>query len=237
MVGRSTHAPDAAADNGRVRFAVERDPSEYRGTGGVLRDLAKDYRDEDYLLVGNGAQILIEPLADLAAALAAEAGDVSIIGHLDGTPSGLMLLRCGVLRTIPEAGFIDMKEQALPMIAESYRVGVVQRPEPTGLPVRTLGDYIHALRVHHQQAAGGAVTTNPFEENLDSTFSIVQQGATVDNSAYLHDSVVLSGARVEPGAMLVRSLVCPGAIVRRNRAVVDQLVAATPRADAKGAGR
>ena len=237
VVGRSTRMPEHSADNGRLRFSVERDPYEYRGTGGVLRDLAADYRDDDYLLVGNGAQVLIDPLTDLADELAADAGDVSLIAHQDGTPSGLMLLRCGVLRLIPEAGFVDMKEQALPLIAASYRVGVVQRRTPTGLPVRTLADYVYALRAHHQRVTGGPALANPFDENLDSTFSIVQPDATVDRSAYLYDSVVLGGARVEAGAMLVRSLVCPGAVVRRDRRVVDQLVAASPRSGEKGGGR
>src|SRR5690606_20299334 len=98
-----------------------RDPVEYRGIGGVLRDLAGDYHRDDYILVANAAQLLLSPLSELATLLAESdadgPADVSLISHRDGTPSGLMLIRCGSLWCIPQVGYVDMKEQALPMIA------------------------------------------------------------------------------------------------------------------------
>ena len=36
-------------------FRVERDQSEYRGTGGVLRDLAQKYEPDDLILVANAS--------------------------------------------------------------------------------------------------------------------------------------------------------------------------------------
>src|SRR6266568_3095755 len=53
---------------------IERDPFDFRGTGGVLRDLACQYSAGDYLLVANAAQVLCEPLADLASALSTMGG-------------------------------------------------------------------------------------------------------------------------------------------------------------------
>ena len=41
-------------------------------------------------------------------------------------------------------------------------------------------------------------------------FAIVEQGATVDPRAHVHDAVVLRGAVVEAGGVAVRSLICPG---------------------------
>lgn len=209
-------------------FRVERDSSEYRGTGGVLRDIANDYGDHDVLLVANAAQVLLEPLPSLAAALRAEGGDVTVVSHADGTPGGLMLVRCGSLRCIPASGFVDMKEQGLPRIAAAgFGARVLHRRRPTGLPLRTLQDYVLALRHRHdRRQAIGAAAADPLDEDWAPAFSIIEPGADVGPSARVHDSVVLAGGVVEDGAVLVRSVVCPGGVVRRDKAAVDQFVTA-----------
>jgi N-acetylglucosaminyldiphosphoundecaprenol N-acetyl-beta-D-mannosaminyltransferase len=205
-------------------FRVERDLSDFRGTGGVLHDLAGDYEDDDLLLVANAAQVLLDPLTSIAESLACTGGDVAVVAHDDGTPSGMMLLKCKTLRLIPPRGFVDMKEQALPLIASQYDVRVMRRRRPTGLPVRSLGDYIGALRLHHRDKSGRGPAGDPLAEDWGPTFSLVESGASVDHSARIHDSVVLSGARVEPGAVLVRSVVCGGVVVGRDRTAVDRIV-------------
>jgi N-acetylglucosaminyldiphosphoundecaprenol N-acetyl-beta-D-mannosaminyltransferase len=201
-------------------YRMERDTSEYRGTGGLLANLAVDYDDDDMILVGNAAQVLLDPLPALAMALMKTRGVVSLIGHRDGEPSGLMLITCRTLRLIPRLGFVDMKEQALPIIASKYDVRVVQCRRPTGLAIRTLSDYIAALRALHQPTRAAA--TDPWAEDWKSTFAIVEPGATVSPSARIHDSVVLAGATVEPNAVVVRSVVA--GTVRRDREAVDQFV-------------
>ena len=205
---------------------IERDRSAYRGTGGVLHDVSNDYDPDDLILVANAAQVLLDPLADVVAALRREGGDVSLVSHSDGTPTGLMLVRCAALQSIPGEGFVDMKEQALPRIACSFDARVLNRRRPSGLPLRTLEDYILALRCHHRSRDAGACTpsADPLAEDWSPAFGIVERGATADGSARLHDSVVLAGGVVEPGAVLVRSLVCPGGIVRRDKTAVDQVV-------------
>jgi len=220
------NAPDPlSADAGHYgEFRVERDLSDFRGTGGVLHDLAAQYDDEDLILVANAAQVLLDPLPSIAAELHARKSDVAVVSHEDGTPSGLMLVSCRALRMIPSRGFVDMKEQALPLIASKYDVRVLHRRRPTGLPVRSLSDYIQALRFHHRQKNGRHSENDPLAEDWSPTFSLVETGAHVDASARLHDSVVLRGARVEPGAVVVRSVVCPDATVGRDRTAVDRLV-------------
>ena len=84
----------------RAAYSVERDLSEYRGTGGVLRDLAGEYGDDDLLLVCNAAQVLMEPLTVIARALAHKGADVALVAHDDGTPTGAMLLSVKTLRLI-----------------------------------------------------------------------------------------------------------------------------------------
>jgi hypothetical protein len=198
----------------------ERDPIDFRGTGGVLRDLAVAYSDDDCLLVANAAQVLLDPLPDLVRRMAALDSDVALISHTDGTPAGLMLVRCASLRQVPEKGFIDMKEQALTRIAAEHVVSVLPRSRPAGLLIRTLPEYIRALRCYH----GGArqvEAADAFAEEYQPAFSIVEPGASVHPSARLHDSIILKGGLVEADAVVVRSIVCAGSVLRRGRAAVD----------------
>ena len=226
MVSQRSPEPASAEPRHYGRFRVERDLSEYRGTGGVLHDLAKDYADDDLVLVANAAQILFEPLAAIADALERTGGDVTVVSHEDGTPSGLMLVACKTLREIPETGYVDMKEQALPQVAERFDVRVLERRRPTGVPIRTLEDYIQALRYHHRRKAGKRASIDPLSEDWNPTFALVEPGAQVDPTARVHDSVVLKDAVVEAGAVLVRSVVCSAAFLRRDRTAVETFVTA-----------
>ena len=205
-----------------VRYQMERDSAEFRGTGGLLGNIAVDYEDDDLILVGNAVQVLLDPLSALLTSLRKTRGTVGLIGHRDGEPSNLMLINCRALRVIPKVGFVDMKEQALPIISSSFDVRVVQCRRPTGLTIRTLSDYIAALRALHQPVR--ATATDPWAESWQSTFSIVENGATVSPSARIHDSVILSGGTVEPGSVVVRSVVT--GTVKHDRKIVDQCVGA-----------
>ena len=223
MVDRTSPEPISAAVKYFGTFRVERDQSEYRGTGGVLGDMAANYHDDDLILVANAAQILLDPLISLATSLDKKHGDITVISHRDGTPSGMMLVTCKTLRLIPSEGFVDMKEQAMPLIAQSFAVEVVHCRRPTGLPIRSVVDYLTALRFYHMRKAG-KILADPLAEDWQPSFGIVEEGAIIDPSVRVHDSVILRGGVVEPGATLVRSVVCPSAIVRRDRTVVDDFI-------------
>lgn len=222
MLDREAIEPAAAVAQNGVVLSIERDPYAFRGTGGVLRDLADAYRDDDYLLVANAGQLLNDSLSKLVAELAERGGDVAVMAHRDGTPSGLMLVKCGSLRVLPTNGFIDMKEQALPLIARSHRVEVVQKETASGLVIRNVQDYIGALRRHHQRLAGIDEEMGAFAEDWRPAFEIVESGARAEG-ARIHDSVVLKGARVEAGAVIVRSVVCNGSWVRKGSMVADDV--------------
>lgn len=209
---------------------AERDPFELRGTGGILRDVAAEYGDDDFLMVAGGAQLLAQPFMNVLADFFASDADVVVSSQQDGAPSSFMLIRCRCLRVIPTAGFIDMKEQALPLIAGKHRIVVRTYDRPLGLPLRTESQYIAALRWYHRCAAGGAGHDNPFEEDWQPRFAIVEDPPAVDTGAIIHDSVVLRGGRVGRGAAVARSVVCPGASVRPEAVVTDSLIA-------RGSGR
>jgi hypothetical protein len=227
MVNRNTPEPSSAAPIYYGKFRVERDLSEYRGTGGVLRDLCADFSDDDLILICNAAQVLLDPLVAVATALDKKTGDFTVVSHNDGTPSGVMLASCKTLRMIPENGFVDLKEQALSLISTTYDVTVLHCRRPTGLPIRSLADYIVAMRHFHHRRAGRAQSADPLSENWMPSFAVVEGGAVVDPRAHVHDSVVLKGGTVEAGAVVVRSIVCPGGVVKKDRHAVDQLVSAT----------
>src|SRR5439155_1548879 len=186
--------------------------------------LAADYSDDDLILVCNAAQILLDPLAAIATALDRKVGDVTIVSHKDGTPSGVQLVSCKCLRLIPDSGFVDMKEQALPLIASKFDVTVMHRRRPTALPIRSLADYVMAMRHYHRRRLGQVAQSDPLAEDGQPAFAIVEQGATVDARAHVHDSVVLKGGVVEAGAVVVRSIVCPGGVVKKDKSAVDLLV-------------
>jgi hypothetical protein len=230
MIDRTAAEPVAPpqSDRAAVSVSIERDPFDYRGTGGVLRDLAGAYGDDDVLVVANAAQVLLEPLTGIVFELAEMAADVAFVSYVDGTVGGIFLVRCAALRNLPAAGFVDMKEQALPAIARSHTVKVLQKQRATALPIRMLSDYTSALRRHHRLLAGRDQIGDPFDEDWEPAFAIAEDGAQVDASARLHDSVVLRGGRVEADAVLVHSIVCPGGVLRRRQMQVDDLVEAGP---------
>ncbi|MCC6682526.1 MAG: hypothetical protein IT445_16625 [Phycisphaeraceae bacterium] len=224
IVDRTTPTPAANRWNGRCEVSFEQDPFEFRGTGGLLCDLARQYEDDDYLLVINAPQVLYEPLAILTESLGHLAADVALLRQPDGTPGGVMLLRCGALRAIPRVGFVDLNEQALPLIARAHDVRICNYANPTGLAIRTLTGYLEAVREYHRRLSGRGDAGDPTAEDWAATFSLIEPGAQVSASAVVHDSIVLSGAKVDDQALLVRAVVCPGAHVSARQSAIDRLV-------------
>jgi exopolysaccharide biosynthesis WecB/TagA/CpsF family protein len=187
MVDHASTEPLPPLEIDGVCVSVERDLSQYRGTGGLLRDLSAEYEDDDVLVVANAAQALVMPLADLARSLAEFNGDVSLISHADGTPSGLMLVRCRALRGVSQTGYVDMKEQALPAIAKEFKVTHLFQTAATGLPIRTLEEYVAALQRRYRLNSGRPVSNDPFAEDRRPTFAIVEKGAEIDRDARVLD--------------------------------------------------
>jgi UDP-N-acetylglucosamine transferase subunit ALG13 len=207
-----------------ITLSVERDHAEFRGTGGVLRDVCESYDDDAWVLVANAAQILFEPLKESVEKLADAGGEVNVVNEDHGIPNGLILLRCGVLRSISEVGFHDMKEQVVPALAARRLVKVVSGSGTTSPPIHTLKDYTAALRRYQGGHDDTKATHGAFAERWQPRFAIKEQGAVVAHSAVIHDSVILSGAAVERGAVVVRSVVGGGARILPGQVVVDRVI-------------
>lgn len=224
MVDQSSVLERASKSHGPVRLRVEHDPSAYRGTGGLMSDLAREYPDDARLMIVHASQLPFEPLAEVLAERVDPTADVTILSDQDGTPSGVMLIRCGVLRGINPVGFVDLNEQALPNIAKEHDVRVARTQRPVTRSLRTLSGYLDTLREYHGRQNGRLAPPSPFAEDWQASFQILEGGASIRETAVIHDSVVLAGARVEAGAVVVRSVVCPGAVVGPGESRVDSVV-------------
>lgn len=200
-------------------IVIARDGGELRGAGGALRDATRDLREDEWVVAAAASQVMVRPLKEVVEVLRVRASggaDAVLMVNQDGTPGMVLLARVGLLREIPAVGFVDLKEQALPMLAKKGNVRAVRERGGVAICVRTPGDYVRALRRLH----GGN------EELWRSAFDLVEQGATVAGDAVVHDSVVLAGATVGKGAVLVRSLVGAGAVVGAGEVCVDRAVVA-----------
>jgi len=227
LISRNSGLTPRTERFGPVLMSIEYDPSSFRGTAGLLSDVARAYDDDDQLLVTSAGQILFEPLIRIAMDLYNAGGDFTLGIDPSGVPSGMMLYRCGCMRSINPVGFCDLNEQALPELSREHEVRVARFAAPAGMSVRTLQSYLSALRTFHRHASGRTEIDQPYEEQWRPTFGIIEPGAKVGRNVIVHDSVILAGARIEPGAVLVRSVICPDALVTREDHVVDQVVSGT----------
>jgi hypothetical protein len=216
-------SPLPAAGSDPALITPERDPRPYRGTGGLLRDLAEGYGFDGWMLVANAAQLLLAPLAHLYARLHMGRGDVRLMAEENGRVSGIMLINCQALRTVPEVGYFDLKEQFLSKARQQGAgVGVVRQRLPIGISVRERSRYLQAVAHEHADATAAA----EFDDDAWATrFAVVEPGAFVHPSAVIHDSVVLAGARVAAGAAVIRSVLCSSANVAAGEVVRNSVVA------------
>lgn len=205
---------------------LELDPADYRGTGGLMRDLTESYDDDDWVLVVNAFQLPIRPLTGAVRQLMRTRGDVRLLLSDSSSPVVAALIRCEALRRIEPVGFVDFKEQGLPKLARDYVVGVARGKGAFACSVRSHGDYIEALAAFHDPRARSRV--DPLEERWRSSFSIVEPGASVHAFAKLNNAVVLKGAKVESGSIVANSVICPGGSVARGSVVRNQLVKGKP---------
>jgi UDP-N-acetylglucosamine transferase subunit ALG13 len=224
LLDQASATPTLPAGVPGIEVSVERDRAEFRGTGGVLRDVCSGYDDDAWVLVANAAQVHFEPLHEAADRLAEAGGEVNVVNESDGIPNGLILLKCGVLRAVSEVGFHDMKEQVVPTMAGRRQVKVVCSSGSTSSPIHSLKDYIATLRRYHSRREDWGRHSGSFEERWQPRFSIREQGAVVAPSAVIRDSVVLEGAAVERGSVIVRSVVGRGAHVAAGQVLIDQIV-------------
>lgn len=225
LVDANSEPPREHAETEWVRCVVERDANPIRGVAGILSDATRGCEPDDFVVVVNGAQLFRTPLDELVGAMVRKESDVTMVASADGTPVGVWLIRCGVLRMVREVGYVDLKEQALPDWLGRWKVSVVETQRAYAVRTRTVQEYLGAVLM---QASGGhtgsSVDEDPYREDWERSFAVIEPGAEVDEGATVHDSVVLGGGKVGRGAVVVRSVVCPGGSVAAGSRCVGQVV-------------
>ncbi len=225
LVDPDTETPKSYAGQAGVRCVIQQDESPIRGVAGVLSDATRSMDENDYIIVSSGAQVFIEPLDDLVHAMAKKKADIAFVSSSEGAPVGVWLIRCGVLKSINPIGYVDLKEQALDQWKSEYTVSVVERRRAYAQPARSLHEYLNAVRVQASgSGSGSTIDEDPYREDWESTFSIIEPGAQVGEQVVLHDSVALAGSIIGKGAILVRSVICDGAVVEPGARVTDKVL-------------
>lgn len=220
--GSAHRGPRRSSTRAGPTVLLENDPVSFRGTAGVLRDVASAYQDHDNLLAIAGGQIPLVPLDRVFATMADARGDLTLLANPDQSPAEVLLFSARTMRAVSTRGYVDLKEQALPRIARDHRVMVARLPRPAAAPIRSRREYLTALRHYHRASRAGWM--DPHEQQCFSSFAICEAGSRAAESAMLHDSVVLDGGIVESGAVVVRSVVCAGGRVKAGQTVVDATV-------------
>ena len=226
LVDVDSPTPREHADAGVVRSVVEQDASPIRGVAGILADATRGSDPGEFVVVINGAQLFRRPLDELIDLMIRKESDVTMAASAEGTPVGIWLVRCGVLRSVRDVGYIDLKEQALPEWLGRWKVSVVETQRAYALRTRNITEYLGAVRLHSQgERAGTSIDEDPYREEWERSFAVVEPGAEVREGARIHDSVVLAGATVGRGAVVVRSVVCPGGTVPAGGRCVGRVLA------------
>lgn len=227
LADSDSQIPKEHPGTGVVRCRVERDTNPIRGVAGVLSDATRDYGSDEYVVVINGAQVFREPLDELIASMVRTQADVAMVAGMDGTPVGVWLIRCAPLRTVREVGYVDLKEQALLDWRGRWDIRVIERQRSPALRTRSVNEYLNGVRLDAtRDLMASSVDEDPYREEWERSFAVIEPGSEVAADAVIHDSVVLSGATVGKGAVVVRSVICPGAKVAPGERVAGRVVAA-----------
>lgn len=224
------YAPTHALADERFDVRTIAEPDEFRGPAGVLRDVTKKDDSESVILFAEAARYIAGSLSQLLADWTQYEPDILIAKAPDGTPAGIMLMRVSALRIVPEAGYMDIKEQWIPRcIKEGMTVRTSTARTFMPFALRTREQFLSASAVAVGQSCpihDSPPVLGPLRvltRTLDKTR--IADDARVARDAVVADAVIMPGAKVGPGAIVVRSLVCPGAVVPAGAVVVDDVVA------------
>lgn len=234
-----------------VRVALRRDSRAHRGTGGALRDAIDrfDADDEELALVLPAAQFPSAALPPLIArALEVNADAVVICAGHDAPPVGF-IVRCGLLRAIRNAGYIDLKEQALAQFARTHDVCVIRAADVVAQHIATLEDYLQSLSLAAldadetfespiDRASLGEVSIDCSSRAGDGVADVLMAPAiSPSRSPVMRDAfaclegrsrfaIVQNGAVAEDGAVLHDAVALAGSVVHRGAIVARSVLTA-----------
>lgn len=210
-----------------ARIGVDR--RSFRGPAGVLADAVMHdgyLASAEVLLVCDGSRV---PDSRAVAAVLAAHGphDLGHAGVVLSSPhgefGGIILLHRRLVELVPSDGFVDLKEQFVPLLhAKGLKLAACVHGDALpflGTPASYL-DFCKAFSRGVWIDPGAVVDPTAKVEGA----SIVSEGARIGPSAVVLDSVIMRGAEVDAGAVVARSIVGPQGLVSRSRLVTDDTV-------------
>lgn len=225
---RASIAVSPFTNNGHAHVRPVTDPAAWRGTAGIVHDVTADLPADAVILVIESHML---PPDDLGPVLDPMNGGVDGIVGVSGvdTPAGVYAFRRAAFADVSGVGYIDLKEQLLPQLAED---GANVRVAPIGnvvVRLRELGGYLDAVvrdfARHGTKTQRIARDASVSGSAMVEGTCIIESGAVVEDGAVVHDSVILRGATIGGGAIVSRSLVGPLATVRPRTSHVGEVVA------------
>jgi len=221
-LGSGTSESVGVREGAGISLEVKRDRDEYRGPAGAVKDAAGDVDACDDVLICEAGMWGPLDLRSLLWAHRDLEADVTVCRNPDGSPSGVYLARGWTLGLIQSRGFIDLKEQ---WFTKARGNGASIRVFDCGVPgmrsVRTRESYLEVCRLGIAEESESVGDIFVSGSGASSRWSVVGEGARVDPSALVSESVLMPGAEVEADSVVVRSVVGPGVRVRRGQQLID----------------
>ena len=199
----------------------------WRGTAGVLRDVAQEYAKSEILLAVEGACLPPESLVSIAAACKSETtGAVGITHKAD--PVGVYVFHRSVMKHVPTIGFFDVKEQLLPQMYAKKLGAHALHISNSFIRLRDRQAYLSAISqyVMQHEKSGASVNGKVYESDNNYRLvdtCVIEPTASVGEGAVLRQSVVLKGAKIGKKAVINESIIGSG-IVIPNGLIVSQTI-------------
>ena len=217
---------DFRHDLPHVQVIVER--GRWRGTAGVLRDVADGMVGSEILVAVEAACLPPSSLTPLLASIATGSeGVVGVGSHFD--PAGVYGFRRSAMKHVPSVGYFDLKEQLLPeMYTRNASVHAVCVTE-TVIRLRDREGYLQAIswlvgsEDNGESRHCSSVTTIAPSVRLVGT-CLIDSNAKLEDGVIVRDSVVLDGAVVGIGAVVNRSVIGSGAVIAAGHIVTNAVV-------------
>ena len=210
----------------RVRVIVE--PARWRGTGGIMRDVASQMVNADCVLMVEGTCLPPIALHELVECLQGPIIAAVGIGPRS-QPAGAFAVLREAFQFVPAIGFFDIKEQLLPSLyANGLGAKAVEIAEQV-IRLRSREGYLQAVAAqlkHREQFTGAkrpilAATVSPQARVVGAC--LIARDAIIEPGAVVHDSVVLENAVIRSGAVVSRSVIGSGVEVESDQIVTGSL--------------
>ena len=203
------------------------EPRRWRGTAGVLRDVAQEYAKSEILLAVEGACLPPSSLASFVAACNSEkTGAVGITHKSD--PVGVYVFHRSVMKHVPTVGFFDVKEQLLPqMYAKKIGAHAVQISN-NFIRLRDRQTYLSAMSEYALQqdnsdsCVNGKVPQSNKNYQLVDT-CVIEPTAFVGDGSVLRRSIVFTGAKIGVNTVINECIIGSGVVVP-NGLIVSQTI-------------